>query len=234
MNVVFSFRRSGNHWLRAMIHDNFNARCKKNHLFAKPNLLKNFTRTLYLVRDGRDCLVSNYFWWMKSGESNAWGLRDLWEAQQPTFEQFIMGDVAGWYDATQAPGVHRGEHEMLDFFKNPARSWADHVMSFAKTDISLVRYEDLHENFEDTMAYIQEEWGLNKVLHKYEKKTDLTGLMPRRGKVGDWKNYFTEKAEAQFWLEASEAMRAAGYKVDKIKNMHKKLGLPKEEKDSNK
>lgn len=167
--------------------------------------------TIYVHRDGRDVMVSLYFYMQSFSET----------VRHQTFAQFLRGEAA-----------LNGDDSALS---RPAY-WALHVDSWLKKENMLaVSYGALETNYEATVrklaAFLQvgvndnlpplnmpgsaeDEPGLGAML-------DRLGLRPwrnpfadptRYGKSGGWRKLFDRRDRDFFMNEAGDALKKLGYK----------------------
>lgn len=181
-------------------------RFMKSHLYFVPD----FGRVVYLVRDGRDVAVSFYYHSLKKGNI------PLTTSFAEFLKMFNKGKV-----------------------KPRVRTWSNHVNSWldSKTDnILLLKYEDMKrdtfgelkrvfEYFDIPMAREQlisavaaSEFSRMQSLEKEQNdkyhdfvNTDPSIPFMRKGKVGDWKEYFTKEQLKDFIDIHGAALRRLGY-----------------------
>ena len=165
--------------------------------------------TIYVYRDGRDVMVSLYYY-MKQFRGD---FADL------SFSDFLRMD-----------NELDGEPTM----SRPA-FWAHHVQTWlAQPNLVSVGYESLETDYEATVQrmadflqirldsplqsiHVQKQkqnksFGnrlLNKVGLKSEKVS--SAVSPRKGKSGDWRNHFSDDDLGFFMTEAGDVMRRLGY-----------------------
>lgn len=136
------------------------------------NSVKKSNHCFYVVRDGKDVLVSWYYHCIKM----RFVKKDL------TFSQFIRSKLPEmreyWYDRKTS--------------KNMIERWKTHVESWIDKDINIIRYRDLLLDFENTLLKIA--FTLYEVPQS-QIKPELKvhhSINPRKGSTGDWQNHFTE------------------------------------------
>lgn len=206
---VFGHRRSGNHFLIQSIEVNFNAGGKKRH--EDYQLLDSSTQNekgIYIVRDGRDVLTSCYCWWKDSGESEMSNIKK--DFLKYGFSQYIRGQVEIPSYIEAKTGTKKWDIE-AGLFKDPIQRWIDHVESYYGK-FTFIKYEDLKTKPDETLTKIQEIIGAEPVKNPFVHVTNLVGLHPRKGVVGDYKNMFTKEDEEFFWEKAGKTMEKLGYK----------------------
>lgn len=201
-NVIYSVRRSGNHFLMETIRANFGVKFDKDHRFV--NSLDDFDLAIYMVRDIRDVLVSNYYWWKKTGESWALGVRKQFENYNISMPEFIRGTKVKPLNTDKADGS-----SVKDYFQDPVEFWAKHIYS-AKGKIPIVRFEDLKLNGEKTIRNIANWLGYD-LPEEIKEIKHLVGFNPRKGLIGDWVNYLTEGDNQYIKSKVGSVMREFNY-----------------------
>ena len=177
-------------------------------LFARAVL--QHSPTIYVHRDGRDVMVSLYYYMQSFSET----------VRNQSFARFLRGESAldGEESALSRPGY-----------------WAFHVESWLKRDNLLtISYSDLESNYESTVRKLAAflEVSLNENLRPLTMPgppdnepmlgalLERLGLRRRRGgypdqarvgKSGDWRKLFDRHDREFFMKEAGEMMRQLGY-----------------------
>lgn len=177
-------------------------------LFAR-TILKN-SPTIYVHRDGRDVMVSLYYYMRSISET----------VRNQSFARFLRGE------STMA-GVDSG-------FSRPG-FWAHHVQSWMdKVNLLAVSYDDIESDYEATVRRMADFLNvtLNENLqpvsalgrHDGDSKIDsMLGRLgmrlgrssppagPRIGRSGDWRSLFDRRDREFFMKEAGDMMRRLGY-----------------------
>lgn len=177
-----------------------------------------------VVRDGRDVLISQAFHSLR--------VRDV-GFFRPAFRGFAERYTAEFRaDPESFRGTTRGFLAEDQWVRLQARDWARMVrqdnesriaLAAAGTPVHMIRYEDLHRDFEPRRRAMYEFLGLDPSLA--EPPSEETRTLPgfrtenvtsdnRKGIVGDWKNYFDERLRRLFKEEAGEALIELGYEKD--------------------
>lgn len=176
-------------------------------LFARAVL--QHSPTIYVHRDGRDVMVSLYYYMQSFSET----------VRNQSFAQFLRAEAAldGEESAFSRPGY-----------------WAHHVESWLKKDSLLaVSYSELETDFESTLRKLTDflQVNLNDRLRplatpgpqKSEpffdnvlgrlglRRRGATPEQARLGKSGEWRKLFDKRDRDFFAREAGEAMRRLGY-----------------------
>lgn len=166
-------------------------------------------KCIYLHRDGRDALLSYYFY------TKAFGLET-----EVIFERIGRGRVL----TARTPRPVRFEaEEFANFLLSHTPEWACHVGAWLEADgVFTLSYEELHVDFADRLAgicaYLQTEPVVTvaEVEKEYgrEFKQFLTGdprHFFRKGIIGDWQNYFSPEHARLFAEAAGDLLVTLGY-----------------------
>lgn len=184
----------------------------------EPLILKNAPH-VSIIRDGRDVLVSRAFHLFNYPEVHR--LFKRIPAMQKDFERFKENP---WFFKENPHMLLR--HQLM--VKESVRWWCEHLESDRKTidknpflKVQFVRYEDLHTDTEGERNKLFEFLGADPKLApaiEGELKPGFTDERPdqffRKGKIGDWKNYFTEETVDWFKEVGGEELIRQGYEED--------------------
>jgi len=164
-----------------------------------------------IIRDGRDILVSRAFHLYNYPEVHR--LFDRIPAMAETLKAFQADQ---WYFQKHPEKLLCHEvmvRESLAWWSKQLKRDEQAVELFPKLKIRFVRYEDLHRDTAAERAALFEFLDVDpKRAAKIEGdlKPGFTKERPseflRKGKVGDWKNYFTEQTVEWFKEEAGEQL----------------------------
>ena len=178
----------------------------KTHMYRGEFDRKRFppSRILYLVRDVRDVMTSYYFY----------------------INGFLNQDAEA---VTNFSADHFQEHleQRLPEYRNHLHGW------FKKPghDVFIVRYEELKADYVDTLKKMKSFLQLDniasegdvkyKYVDNFQKQDNFTSVLRgnnmdfyRKGVVGDWKNYFTEKHVKTVKRVTGEMLIELGYETD--------------------
>lgn len=176
----------------------------------------------WIVRDGRDILVSWAFHWLRI------------DAVPPAF---IREPLTRWREEfrTDPDRFRDPDYGLLGnsrWVRRIAREWARFILHdfeayprlvAAGTPIFKVVYEEMHRRPHEVAREMYEFLGLDpaqaeplsretNTLPGF-KSEDLTKAL-RKGQSGDWRNYFNDRIKRIFKEEAGEALILAGYEKD--------------------
>ena len=155
------------------------------------------TKLIAVVRDGRDALVSAWKYEALMHDSEApWGAK--FKAQKNLIEFMYTWGV-------RASAILQASNE---------------------GKLLMIRYEDLHQDFEGTMGKVYDYLGVDscadtiagvKAVTDFEKvsggrqKGEEAKSVVRKGIVGDWKNELTQQQADLAWRVARRQLLALGY-----------------------
>ena len=227
--IVASHRRSGTHFLLRSLQLTFgrNFQLYKTHILANefseavarvqyisgkrqaPPDTHDPRSVLYIVRDVRDSLTSNYYWWRTSAESKCGGLAPAFRHVSPA--DYVNGLAA--IDCVPTPvkgcGVTQA-HIDHGMFSDPAGFWAKHVSSYLESGIAIIRFEDLLQRPRKTLKWIADRFGLPRPWFPRAPRR-LVGHDPRKGIIGDHVELFDEKSLRLIEKKAGAVMEQCGY-----------------------
>lgn len=227
---VVGYTKSGTNWLKNILRfyydikltpkfqfgqPFFGARVYHMHRFINTSYFRK--RSIYIVRDGRDTLVSRYFT-MVNQESQALMNKDFrkFSGKVPTREN--IKEVLPMYIKF-----------LIDYHKSTI-DYKAHVNKAFNEDYFIVKYEDLHTGTADVVkqsikhltpnveideARIQDaiEYCSLEASRKRQKKD--TGFFRKGGgKTGDWRNYFTKESAQVYHNYAGDILINLGYEKD--------------------
>jgi len=179
----------------------------------------------YLMRDGRDVIVSFYF--------HATRPNKVPNNSDPEKMVRVMRELFG--SDADINDVRSNLPKFIEYiFKNPygsRQSWSEHMGSWLDRDgVVYVRYEDLRGVCAETMSAVLNGHGfqvaqehVDEVVDRYSMQR-VTGRKPgqedpdsfiRKGIVGDWKNHFSRESAELFDSLAGDMLIRAGYEPDR-------------------
>lgn len=225
---VTEFPKSGGTWLCQMLSSLLDLPFPRNKFMSwrqgifhshYPNW-EGSPKTILLVRDGRDVIVSAYYHFIIGHDRNPSFLTAKWRKQ------------LGVADHEE---VEKHLPAFIDlFFANfriggQVMNWANYIDSFnlGSNDLHVVKYEDLlQDGFEALSGLISwlenykvSDSQIERVIEKYSFK-NITGRVAgqedssqflRKGIAGDWKNKFTKEAINRFDKWAKPQLELLGY-----------------------
>lgn len=187
------------------------------HRFIQTKKVKN--RIIYVIRDGRDAIVSRYFMVLRVQRSANVAIRTRFE----TFSGKEMRE----------DNVKENISDFIRFFfeeeKSGSINYTEHVKYSLDNDLFTVKYEDLLQDKASTISkciqFLSPSESVNqeKVLKAIEKndfsklkkqKAQNDSVFLRKGVSGDWKNHFTLEAAKLFNEYAGEVLIKTGYEKD--------------------
>ncbi len=185
---------------------------------------KRYRKGVYVLRDGRDVLVSQYFF----------HARLVPEGDHPRLTSRLRRIFPGLVNKANirdnfAPFLERQ-------MRHPASAranWAEHARSFFEVrnpNVVLLRYEDLLGDGEKTLAEAMarltggepdfqragdalSRYSFQKLAGRSPGQEDRSSFF-RKGQAGDWVNHFTREAAEIFDHYCGEMLITAGYEHD--------------------
>jgi hypothetical protein len=157
----------------------------------------NFGIRFYIIRDGRDVI-------------NSW----IHFTTQEHFRKFYPAYKID--DPVKVYNLNEGK-----VFAKYVAQWKEHIESYLayREHFVEIRYEKL-KNFGDDFIKILKIFGLENCKEEFIKECSFENVKKRsplhlrKGKVGDWKNFFTEKHKEIFKEIAGETLIELGYEKD--------------------
>ncbi len=155
--------------------------------------LNNGKPTLYILRDGRDVLVSQ-FHFMKKLRTN--------------FKGFLRGK-----SYPKSVGVGAEIYPLIQerIRHDPVRAWMQHSTWIEEDWVDTYRFEWIRKNQGDFILQLRDKYGLEMEHKEPQLIKKLVGLRPRKGIEGDWKNHFDEEDLEYYWNIAGERMMELRY-----------------------
>lgn len=185
---------------------------------------KRYGKGVYVVRDGRDALVSQYFFLN----------RNVPEGDHPRLTALQRRNFPGLVNKNNTPENLAAfiQHQMISP-QSAHANWGDHVRSFFEVDnpnVVLLRYEDLLTDGSTALAeamskLTDEEPNVEQAADSLKRFSfrrqsgrdrgkEVRTAFLRKGQAGDWKNHFTREAAEVFDRYCGEMLIAAGYESD--------------------
>ena len=229
--LVSEFPKSGGTWLCQMIGDLSNIpfprksfpRYSNNIMHGHYPYKKTFTKPIFVMRDGRDVMVSAYFHFLFENDHKPKGLTAKWLSLMPfTDIEQVEKNLPAFLTVFNQEFSVAGE----------PLTWSGHIQSFIDLpEILTVKYEDLlmdcSNQLERVCEYLQipqpNAQQLQATIEKFSFQ-QLSGRLPgtnldshflRKGIAGDWKNYFTQASSSLFDKLYGDTLIKAGYETDR-------------------
>lgn len=185
---------------------------------------RRYRRCIYVMRDGRDALVSHYF--HLAGELPEGDHPKLTARQRRIFPGLVnKADVRANLPAFVA--------RMMTHPQSTRLNWGDHVRSYYESDhpnAVLIRYEHLQRDGQAELARAMSELTgepadpdrVRQSLDRFsferqagrKRGHEQQGSFLRKGLVGDWRNCFTRPAAEAFDRACGDMLVRAGYEPD--------------------
>lgn len=241
--VLVEYPKSGGTWLGQLVSNYLEIPFPRNrfpimrrslfHGHYLPKHIGNNNKIIFLVRDGRDVLISFYHHqliWNDKNKSEPHNVN--YHRGAVDFDDFenVKKNILSYMKYS-----YENQPSKLRRFVFPG-SWHDYnktwLLKKEKADnIYIVRYEDLLENTYETLknllvtffdiSEINEE-HLKAVIQKFsfenqtkrKKGEENTKSFLRKGIRGDWKNFFDEKEKEAFKKYSNDLLIKLGYEKD--------------------
>ena len=182
----------------------------------------HFHNAVIVIRDGRDCVVSAYYYMcFKNNVNRQFGVNryrshlqfedyDDIQNNLPKFIEYLFGKHAekrfhfgwgefidSWYDQ-DVPVV-----KYEDLLKQPAAELCKTVKALTGNELPLERAQEIADNYSFKKMSGRKPGQENK------------GSFVRKGVSGDWKNHFTREARLAFDKFAGDQLIRTGYEPDR-------------------
>jgi len=228
--LVSEYPKCGGTWFCNMLHEAIELPFYRN-TFPKlgPSVMQghylysdNFGKMIGVIRDGRDVMVSAYYYYLFNNEYHS--LRHLFD-KDLSFKD---------YNDVEENLPKFIEHLFTKYDKRRLRfTWSESISSFFEHSdrVHIVKYEnllhqakkELREAIEFLNREILDERKLDDIILKYsfENQTkrragdENKNSFLRKGISGDWKNKFTNEACEVFDYYGGEELITAGYEKDR-------------------
>ncbi len=153
-------------------------------------------KCIYIFRDGRDALLSYYFYQKAFSRNEDIAFRRL------GIENILTVETS--------KKVEFDPEEFVEFLRIHIPEWVNHVREWLETEnIFKLRYEDLHQDFAGKLTQVANHLGIQPVVSATEvQRKYIEGFKQflsgdnrqffRKGIIGDWKNYFTGQHDQLF------------------------------------
>ena len=191
---------------------------------------KDYRRGVYVIRDGRDAMVSHYFF-----------LTGFLTSRDAIRKR--LGLISRSIQPLHTPEKHKEVKAALSVFikwqmdhpTSAPANWGEHIRLYFETNnqnMPIVRYEDMLVDAEKTMdkvlsKMLGEKTDSNRLraiveMNEFEKNVkngrrrgeEDRLAFRRKGIRGDWKNYFSRQSAEIFNYYCGEALIKAGYEKD--------------------
>ncbi len=227
--LVTEFPKSGGSWLCAMLADILNIPFPRNVAPKFESSImhghflyhRQFGRTIGLIRDGRDVMVSAYYYFLFENERNGYAF------VQNNRKLLAFDD----YNNIEDNLPRFIEYMFTEYAKGTFKfTWSECIQSFyTNSNVHIVKYENLlvrpRTELEGILEFLNLTpsggEGIDEVItfHSFtetkRRQSDQFEMsFLRSGKAGDWRNCFTDEAKNIFNYFAGEALLRAGYELN--------------------
>ncbi len=229
--LVAEFPKSGGSWFCKMLADATGLPQPSNYELPKiqTSILhgvffneKKLGKTICIVRDGRDVMVSAYFFFLFKNDKNIGFSIDKRRKQMP-FDD---------YDNVEKNLPAFIEYMFNDYtVRNKKMNWVNFNDSFINQEnVKMIKYENLLTQCKEEMIGAldflefpeKSEKELNEIIEKYsfekmakrKRGEENNRSFMRKGIAGDWKNKFSKEACVVFDKYAGDMLIKLGYETD--------------------
>lgn len=237
---VLGYPKSGTTWACQLLGDVLGLPFPKDSLFpigcaavvhGHETVSRAYPRGVYVVRDARDALTSQYFHALRTLSGSSGQRRRRLKKIGPELARALR-------DASPEGHAERFTLYVRTILENPRAgaspvSWGDHVMAWKRAQherFPLLRYEDLlsdgagalsracaqvsgREPERDLVEMALNKFSFERQAGRRRGEEDRSRFL-RKGQAGDWVNHFTPEAAKLVAERCGEGLRAAGYETD--------------------
>lgn len=194
-------------------------------------------KVITIIRDGRDVATSKRFHMQKRGafyhgDEKSKVLYWLHGYKWTKKMVFAMRRYFGWFGEEHFKTYTNDNMQFTEAsLKKFARDWyltTTFILKYQKMypdQFLVVRYEDMKRQQGETMEQLFRFLGVRSdasVIQKVKEATDFKKLKSnqkdsffRKGTLGDWQNYFTEKDKRLFKEQTADLLQELGYAKDR-------------------
>lgn len=240
--LIVEYPKSGGTWLGQLVSDYYGLPFPRNrfpllkksvfhsHYLPKWRIPEN-KKILFLVRDGRDVMVSLYYHQLIWNDKNKLNPKDVkYHREQTGFEDFddVKGNMNEFikYTFTEKPSKLQHFTYMGNWFSYN-NAWLNE-MERPNPNIYMIRYEELLEDTYGAMyrmlseLFKEEQINSSKLRQtvdkfsfenqtKRKKGEEQKNSFLRKGISGDWKNYFGEEEKRSMKKYTKDLLVKLGY-----------------------
>jgi hypothetical protein len=219
---VLSYPKSGSNWLCSMLSSYFDIPALESWNERWPVMTRRIyhlhrilffrsmdRRTVYLVRDGRDVIVSYYFEMIRSPHASS--IRNK-------FTKYVGRPI-------NEANISEVLPEFIDFlytYRRASTRYDKHLLNALKRDYVMVKFESLRsDTLHELGRIIYELTGkqadTKKIRESVENndisrvRTQKNAHFVRKGEAGNWRMHFNKNAGERFWSYYGDVMIKMGY-----------------------
>ena len=239
-SLIVEYPKSGGSWLGQLLSSYLNLPFRRNtmpnftrsinhgHYLPAKNF-KNINQIYYLVRDGRDVMVSEYFHCLIWNDKNILNPKDvIYHRKQLAFKDYedIRNNLPKFIDYK----FNHKPNRLVNFLGNTNwalfnQIWLDYYNN--NPNVIMTSYEKLLENTEKELYNILSKLlsdnidmkKLSEIIQNYsfsnqskrKQGTEDKSKFLRKGISGDWKNYFNKSSAEVFKSYSKNMLFELGY-----------------------
>lgn len=242
--LLVEYPKSGGTWLGQLISSYLEIPFPRNripglkkslyhsHYLPNNRLLKN-KKIVFLVRDGRDVMVSLYHHWLLWNEKNKLNPKDVnYHRSKVPFDDFEnvrvnMGSFIKYVFENKPSKIKHFTYMGNWYVYN--KNWMEKMKTH--DNIYLLKYEDLLEKPYETMESLFKDFfkvkidtnKLNDIINEFsfenqaqrKKGVENRNSFLRKGIRGDWKNYFGPSENELFKKYTKDLLVELNYEVNR-------------------
>jgi hypothetical protein len=243
--LVVEYPKSGGTWLGQLISNYLEIPFPRNRFpattkavfhghYRPTGMIKKNKKIVFLVRDGRDVLVSFYYHQLLWNDKNKLNPKDvIYHRKNTGFKDFkdVKGNLKEYLDYIYLHKPSRFQHfTYMGNWYTFNKEWLKAAKELGQEGrIYMIRYEDLLADtagtmrtmFKDFFKLEVDEKKLQSVVDKFsfenqtkrKKGQEDTKSFLRKGISGDWKNYFEQAERARFKELNGSLLEELGYET---------------------
>ncbi len=238
--VLVEYPKSGGTWLGQLVSESLKIPFPRNrfpvlkkalfHGHYLPKHISDKNKIIYLVRDGRDVLISYYHHqliWNDKNKKESHNVSYHREAVGFTNFENVKENILEYmkYSYTHVPSK-KTRYVFPGNWNEFNTAWLEEMKT--NSNIYMVRYEDLLEDTATTLKKLMQEFlgvqnmdetRLLSIVEKYsfenqtkrKKGEENSKSFLRKGIQGDWKNYFDTEEKKAFKEYTEDLLMQLGY-----------------------
>ena len=224
LTFVIGYPKSGTTWACQLVADVLELPLPRFSLFpigcpavvhGHQTMSRRYPRAVYVMRDGRDAVISRYFTWANASDP------PLKSRRRRRFRELVDKDNA-------RKNLPAFIDELMRHPVGSSVNWADHVRSYyeaSNPNAALLRYESLRQDGRSELSqaitaltgHPADPQAISRALEKFafNRQARHRDRIVRKGQVGNWREHFTREAAEVFDRYCGQQLIKAGYEPDR-------------------